>query len=87
MTYLEHGQLKNALESIKKSLDTHFNSKMNEEKYEKKDLADVYYNKGLILKHLKKFVDAKEAFEEANKLVKGKQYLKEIKEVEKLLKN
>lgn len=79
MTYWDHRDLENALGSVKQSIDVHFRIQENANKYNKKDLADVYYYKGKILKELNRNHEAKMAFEEANKYNKDKKYSTEIK--------
>lgn len=86
MTYWEHKQLKEALKSVDLSIQVHFRIRSKNDKFKKKDLADVYFNKGTLLKELNRLVEAKEAYEEANKLQKCTEYLNAIGATEKLIK-
>ena len=53
--------------------------------YDKTDLTDAYFNKGLIHKQLVAFTAALKSFEDALKPRKNKEYSREIHEIKALL--
>ena len=81
-TYKEHGKLEYSIKSFEICIQ-----KYQQKGFENEELAEVYFEQCLVLKRQIKFQEAKKKIEEAYRLENKKEYLKEIKDIDRLIKN